>query len=87
MKDGVMFVDIPESCDKCLYRGLNEFRCGQDVILEGVDTANARAGRCPIHKFDFEFAMSWAERFLDAMDTPKQVVKKRSTTKKLKRKS
>lgn len=86
MIDGVMFVDIPESCDKCVFRGLNEFRCGQDVILEGVDTATERAGRCPIHRFDFDFCMVWAERFIDAMEKPKQVTKTRKSKRKLKRK-
>lgn len=86
MKDGVMFVDIPESCEKCVFRGLNEFRCGQGIVLEGVDTATERAGRCPIQRFDFEFTMRWAERFLEVMEKPKQVEKTRKSKRKLKRK-
>lgn len=86
MKDGVMFVDIPESCDKCLYRGTNEFTCGQGVVLDGTDTATARAGQCPIRLFDLEFCVAWAERFLKSVEQPQQVVRKKKSTKKLKRK-
>lgn len=86
MKDGVMFIDIPETCEKCRFRGVDEFKCEEGIILEGVKTAEERAGRCPIEHFDLDWCVRWSERFLEVLEKPQQVVRTPKKTKKLKRK-
>lgn len=87
MKDGVLLVDIPESCEKCRFRGSDEVKCDEGVILEGTNTSEERAGRCPIKKFDFDWAMKWAGRFAENIYQPKKVVKTSNRTRKLRRKN
>lgn len=86
MKSGVMLIDIPETCEKCRFRGVDEFKCEEGVILEGIETSSSRAGRCPIEPFDLEWCVKWCDRFMESLSSQKLVKNTKKSAKKLRRK-